>query len=388
MSTWTAEALVDDIFSRRWSFLPGPACEAADVRENLSRRVMAGGLTREEEVLMLSTLPKDAEGLWLEPLDKGLSGSKVFQAKYRLGGRSSKPFVMKVGPRLKIEREAKALAELVAPAILGIVPPVVRVGDGLSLVVQEMAALSESLNLESLRARVRRSDDGPGLVRRVFQQRLWPWYERGDVERQAFTMRQLFEWHLTKAPEFGVNFPPPWPDLFQVVEVVTGHGWGQVEMAVSEALNMVSTLPVSVVHGDLHAQNVLVDELGNCWPIDFGWTRDGSSPLLDLVMLECSLKFLVLPRRSDVRALLPAEQCLAGFDRTVVPAGTPYGDEIERVFSAVEAVRAVAVEDLRISEEACRAGLVLMTYSLASHPGLNTPYVLSSLQIQSGRIVG
>ncbi len=378
------DALVADIVDNRRSFLPGPLCDAAAIRVNVTRPVLAGGLSNVESVLLLSCLPAGSEAIELQEMDKGLSGSKVYQARVRRAGRVSKPFVVKIGPFSKIEREASALNELVAPTLLGIAPPVFRAWGDLGLVAQELATLSEHSVLESLRTRVRRTDDGPKLVHRILHDRLGAWY-RASSSTESLPLAQLLAPYLRHSPTFGEAFPPRWDDLLAYVEEETGAPWTYVEPAVSEALAREVTLPITITHGDLHTQNIVVDDNDECWPIDFGWTRDDSSAVVDLTMLECSLKFLALPMRADVRTLIHQERALACFEAPPPPGLTPYRDEVERVFNTVAAVRDYAFDSLGVPPNDYLAALLLITFSLATHPGLNTPYLLLSLQLLAER---
>lgn len=378
------DALVGDILDNRRSFLPGPPCDAAAIRANLVRPVLVGGLSEVETFLVLSCLPAESEAVELQEMDKGLSGSKVYQARVRRARRLSKPFVLKIGPLPKIAREASALSELVAPTLLGIAPPVFRAWGDLGLVAQELATLSENSILESLRTRVRRTDDGPRLVHRILNDRLGVWY-LAPSSAQSHSLRELLAPYLSRSPSFDDGFPPRWDELLAFVEEEAGAPWANVEPAVSAALNREVMLPMTIVHGDLHTQNVVVDDHDECWPIDFGWTRDNSSAVVDLTMLECSLKFLTLPMRADVRTLLRQEKALACLDDPPPPGLTPYRDEVERVFRTVAAVRQHAFGSLSISQDDYLAALLLMTFSLTTHPGLNTPYMLLSLQLLAER---
>lgn len=381
MDPWI-EHIVDDAFDNGSGFLPGKRPTRADVLHNLGKPILMGDLDEEESALLLSALPANAERFTLVPLDKGLSGSKVFQARYERKARSrSKAFVMKVGPIAKIEREAEALNEIVAPTILQIGQPIVRRGRTKALLVQSLAALSERSKLESLRNRVRAGDDGPELVERVLRDRLGPWYQPPEPTSRDFVLGNLFEPYLGKGPEFGKTFPPEWDDLFEWVENDTSCRWDCVRPSVGEAARTTALLRETIVHGDLHTQNILIDG-HECWPIDFGWTSENSSPLVDLAMLECSLKFLAVPRRCDLRPLLAVEKALARFETALPNVGrTPYGTEVDRVFRTVQAVRRFGLDDLAIPVDVYRLGLLLMTFALASHGGLNTPYVVASLQI-------
>lgn len=380
-----ADTLLRDIFDNHRTFLPGPRCDRQQVLDNFGTPVLYGGLDLEETMLLQSMLPAETTRLWIQPLDKGLSEAKAFQVRYRADDIDSKPYVVKLGPLRKIDREARAVNELVATTILGIGQAVTRRGEKLGLVAQDFASLSEGSKLHSLRERVTDADDGPELLSRLLHERLGPWYE-GRSTVKPFIFRDLFQNYLTKAPDLNDGFPPPWEQLFDFIATSYGCSWDNVAAAIDLSLEYSESLPATVIHGDLHTQNVLVDDLGNCWPIDFAWTRRDSSVLLDLVMLECSLKFLALPARGDLHHLLGIEHSLAAFQTPTPSSHVPYASEINRVVRCVETVREYGL-DRGISEHCYLMGLILMTLAMTTHPGLNTPYVISSLQIMSGRLL-
>lgn len=92
------DTIIADVIQNTRDFLPGPVPVAEDLRANLALPILVGGLDREEAALVLSALPKGAERIYLSPLDKGLSGAKVFSAWYDVSGRRvGKLFVLKVG---------------------------------------------------------------------------------------------------------------------------------------------------------------------------------------------------------------------------------------------------------------------------------------------------
>lgn len=55
---------------------------------------------------------------------------------------------------------------------------------------------------------------------------------------------------------------------------------------------------LSIIHGDLHAGNVLVGPRGDAWLIDFAWSREGHT-LFDWAMLEVSLLVEVVAGRAQ-----------------------------------------------------------------------------------------
>jgi hypothetical protein len=151
---------------------------------------------------------------------------------HEMNGRRFKPFVMKVGPLEKVDREAQAINDIVSQTIMGIGPLVHRRGISKALLVQDLASLSEHSALASLRNCVRTSDEGPGLVGRVLRHRLGPWYQPARQRSRDFVLGTLFAPYLDTGPKVGRDFPPQWDDLFDWVEGDTGCRWANVEPAV------------------------------------------------------------------------------------------------------------------------------------------------------------
>jgi hypothetical protein len=71
---------------------------------------------------------------------------------------------------------------------------------------------------------------------------------------------------------------------------------------IDDLLRSKRKLPVSVVHGDLHPSNVVIDSQGDPHLIDFSWCAKGSHILKDFLVMECSIRFLMLPKHLGAEA--------------------------------------------------------------------------------------
>lgn len=379
-------SIVDDVFEHHRGFLPGIPCVRSDVYKHLRSSIRLDGLSSEEALLILSIMPRNAVQIWLQEMDKGLSGSKVFKTRYSDdGGRFSKQFVVKVGDISKIDREADAVERLCAPYLPGIEFPVRRRGIRLGLIAQELRGLSVHAEVESLRFWIRENTGGGEMISRLLRERLWPWYEHAyEVPLAPVQARRLFEPYISKISSAEI-FPENWSDLRRWVEGVSGIRWNEPLERVASLGAEIVAVPLSISHGDLHSQNILVDASSReCWPIDFAWCRDDSSLVVDLVMLECSLKYLAFPMRAELREILGIDwQLMNSYREVRVSRNMPYGNEVRNALEGVFEIRRFA-EELNISFEDYRRCLCLMTFAHSTHPGLNRPLVLGATQMLLG----
>jgi hypothetical protein len=177
-------------------------------------------------------------------------------------------------------------------------------------------------------------------------------------------------------------YPLNWDSLKSIVEQLTGSEWNNPKTIITKLKRAKVESRSAIVHGDLHSQNILVDQHGEPWPIDFAWCREKSTPLLDFTMLECSLKFLGIPQRADLHDLITLDSYLV---KEAIPephiGRIPYADLIGNVMKSILAVRRIAIEDHKITFSDYLKALCLMTYCHSTHPKLNRPLVLASLQM-------
>jgi CheY-like chemotaxis protein len=105
----------------------------------------------------------------------------------------------------------------------------------------------------------------------------------------------------------------------------------------------VALVHTCVTHGDLHSRNVLIDERGQAWIIDFYRTGEGHL-LRDLIELETDVKFALLGA-TDLPVLLKFEVALLAARRLGDTLSSPdfsTRPELEKAFAVIAYLRGIA----------------------------------------------
>jgi nicotinamidase-related amidase len=320
--------------------------------------VLAPGLTLEgEERRLVEYLFRDCREVTLAPLGGGFSGSRVFRtSSVDQGGRTQIPFVVKIDTHTKVARERVAVESV--ESMLGAASP--RMAEQVDLAtIGAIKYQFATMHAGAVTTLKRRFADAPdaaaaaalidGLIARVLQ-RL---YQQPSLERV-----QLFE-HYSYRPEYVVGI------LERVTAQSEAAGEGRLripglagtfshpaafyrrlpELLCEDAVEA----PCVMVHGDLNLANVLIDDLGNTWVIDYFWTRVAHA-FMDIAKLENDVKFLMLPllddaalgRALDYERLLLALPSLAA--PPVLPDDLAQDLALAKAHAAIARLRALAGE--------------------------------------------
>ena len=122
----------------------------------------------------------------------------------------------------------------------------------------------------------------------------------------------------------------------------------------------------SIIHGDLHLRNIMVDEYANPWLIDFGLTREGHL-LFDFIKLETYVRMMELGRSRDAFTFaeyIEAERGLAARLDGAAPHPAPQNAELAKAFAVIATVRDLAADFLLTAGDFGEYRDALFTYSL------------------------
>jgi len=235
----------------------------------------------------------------LVPLTGGFSGTLVFRVNARDSrGRSMMPLVMKLGSWPVIEAEIRGYTDHVKRYIQNNATQVIeteRIGEYGGILYNFVGIRGPESKIFSLEDFYlsRTPDEILPVFDALFRVVLMGWY--GEPKKKEIALYQEYNrfWKYEDIRAYAASRFGATPDQ-EEIDLPFGLGRSTnplwfVETVMPERLSWIFPVYESSVHGDLNMKNVLMDETGNLWLIDFAETRY-SHILRDIVKLEAVLK--------------------------------------------------------------------------------------------------
>ena len=301
----------------------------------------------EEERALVSYLFRNSRRVTLARLGGGFSGSRVYRTRSEDGaGRTEVQYVVKVDTHARIAQErvgVESVESLLGPAS----PTVADYVDGPSLgaVKYGFASMNDS-ETRTLLARLRAAG-GPDEVRRLFAGVLRV-LERLHQAPQPERL-QLFR-HFTYRPEYA-------EDTLARARTVAGDPddprvralerfYARLDEFLDEEPCEVA---VSLIHGDLNLANLLLDDAGNTWLIDYFWTRPG--PLLqDVLKLSNDVRFIAFAADDASGRRETALEALEGYLTRAL--GGPLDERVRRIAALRYAAHSLSFDECDAAQKA------------------------------------
>lgn len=360
-------------------------------------------ISKEDKDLILKLSPA-SEIFYLAPLDKGLSGSITLLAKWYLPNteKETKFHVLKIGKAEKLKAELEAINKIAAPLIKNFPNANIEYSnDGKRAVLcQEFIGNENGIN-KSLKQFIEDTEDVnkiEAIINSLYKEEIKKWIPskvKGEQSRDVrknkrkITYREIFQEWIEKGEKNG--------GLQNAAKAI---GEGFINKSLFEhfgiKLNTIQSFLTSTyqdkisikkgpVHGDLHSQNVVLDQADKICLIDFGWTNVRWQAI-DFIWLECSLKFVVCTPYIRIEDFVMIENVLNDYWDN--EANIPYakiqslyhGYEISKIVKGIATIRENA-RDFKVinNHKEYLKGLVIMTSSLSTFPQLNRGNLFHSL---------
>ncbi|MBM4379743.1 MAG: isochorismatase family protein [Deltaproteobacteria bacterium] len=347
----------------------------------------------DEERRVLGHLYRECRQLELHPLGGGFSGARVFRvASVDQLGHAQAPSVAKLGPTRLIGKERTAFEKVQgvlgnsAPSVQGFVDAGAAAGIRYSYASMRQGRIR---TLKSLFEKGAPTADIVRVVRHVFDDVFAPFFAASRYERLP-----LFEHYGFARTELSLDGPRLVPQL-----QFAGHVRANVkaiaggDAAAGEVLRHadgsaswnpcrfyefflpVARIPwsdshyVCTVHGDLNGANVLMDDVGNVWVIDFFHTGPGHV-WKDLVKLESDLLYLFTPLRdeAELREALRISHALREVEdlRAPLPESLPglEAPALQRAWTVLRELRLLGAERTREDRNPWQLDVALLRYAV------------------------
>lgn len=304
---------------------------------------------------LFGKLFQDADRVFLSKLKPGLAGAAVVRAQpsYAAGGMG-RSYVVKVGRRDKVETESDQYQENVKRFL-----PANTVGQMGVAYSRHLGGLLYSF-AENERSVLQEMDEfyqgaAPEEIieslHGLFKDTCHNWYDarvrdRSDLPQLYYDALQLDAKKLISRIQVVVPHLDPQAETFRFTPdsppVLNPIAW--LNRHRDECV-----LPVyqCITHGDLTGRNVMVDETGKCWLIDF-YRTEKSHILRDFVILETDIKYRLLAGMKTLD-FLKLEKALLDADRSGLPPelGPEAGQDVLKAAKVVHELRRMAYEFAR-----------------------------------------
>ena len=314
----------------------------------------------DEERRLVEHLYRECRSVRLAPIGGGYSGSRVFGSfpVDRLG-RHEIPFVTKIDRHDRIARERVAVEGV--ENLLGANAP--RLADYVDLetrgAIKYHFASMQAGQVRTLQ-RAFREAEGPAAARGLFDRvcdrllrRLYqgPGLDRLDLFEYYGYQARYAESTLARVAELGEVRGET--VRVEGLDELLPHPGRFYRLLHERGRREPEEVACCVVHGDLNLANVLLDDAGNTWLIDYYWTRQGHA-LDDVAKLENDLKFIMVPLEDD-KALargFALERHLVGQEDLLEPLPDPPSGLLDdlalaKTYAAVARLRELGAELLR-----------------------------------------
>lgn len=335
--------------------------------------------------------------VFLAPMDKGLSGSNVWQARWQLPDLSlSKLHVFKIGPIKKLDVEERAIVDIAS--VIDINFPLARLyridGADKALLRQEFAGDANGQTF-SLRNYIRQPlynatpDKITSIIDRLYVGRMRAWhYGPRNADAVPQSIHSAVPWWRSKIDLPRVADAIGFKSLDAELRGIHGLSIDNLVEGVEKTIQSDRKICVGPVHGDLHATNVNLDSRLDIYLIDFGNTMY-TWRAIDFVILEAAIKFVAAPAHAPLTNLL---QCEREIDRApslpAFSAGMLYGTELEKILAAATAIRRHCIESkAETNLDNYRAGLICVSAAFTSIEWwVNRRFLFHSIAYQLNRM--
>jgi thiamine kinase-like enzyme len=350
-------------------------------------------ITNEEEKILKKLFKDAGPVLGYKVLKGGKSGAKVFEVRPKkiYGDKNTRRYIAKISPRdvdRKLKREITRFYKHIRDFGFGSYEGFDESTFTYDGIRYSYASKDGIKNSSSLAEVITNPDhkfhlQGSEIVDYLFNKNeLFTLWQNETLKKITTTSSELYEEYLNKEKIYKVcrnilninedDFKKT--SFFENCEKVLAYRFDTNE---------------KVCHGDLHSENVFIDDGMDQYLIDFGYT-DVKHALIDYVTLECSLKFKHIPFYVELYHLVDFENSLFNAE-SFLPTWTyvsPRAD-INYILDSIKKIRQCSLP--AILHPAARTeyfiALFCLSFRQISYSDLNQQYAFKASEALAENIV-
>lgn len=323
-------------------------------------------------------LHRGSKKVLLSPISGGFSGSLVFRASVTdRSDRRQMPFVMKLGPWSMISDEIRGYSDHVERYIQNSSTRLIqhcRIGEYGGILYNFVGIDSPASTLTSLEDYYLQSspEKAEAAFDHLFRVVLKTWY--GQPVRQEIPLYRQYQdppgYEFSREyaiSQFGVNASDPDIDLpFNLGK--SANPLHFIESVVPTRISRLIPAYTAPQHGDLNLKNVLLDQDGNMWLIDFSDTRV-SHNLRDIAKMETVIRTEMISYTSDdeVKQMAGWDLCfldIKGLSDIPPLPGSDLPEDREKAFRVIRKLRYYADHVTVLDDNGDQYLLALLWYTL------------------------
>jgi len=266
----------------------------------------------------LKTLNKTGDTIRIEPFKRyGFSGAVILLVHFTQKG--GVPFILKIHDKKSIEREYEAIQELNAyyTDTSSIKKPIYGTTKG--VLIYNYFSSDGKLDSKTFEDLIYtdKVDETYALeiLNTLYFKNINTAYS--ELKTQKVNWLQNYEWYLRKyESENTINIAL---NLKGDIEHVVLNNYKFINpILFLKKLDFDEKLNLGPIHGDLHANNIVISEANKPHLIDFAWaTKKKHHVLIDFTLMECSLRFALLPKYLCNELVISLDKKLSCFSNPI-----------------------------------------------------------------------
>lgn len=313
---------------------------------------MPSPVPRAELKYIFQKLFWSAEEIWITPLTPGYSGAGVFMVIPDHCLTLARPVIVKIGLKEKIQVEEKNYNEFVKWFIGSMRSTVLMASaysDSLGGIVYSLIGNPMDGGIISFENYYNNNgiEKVEAGVKKLFNDTCMSWYQRiairlDDIvevykKELSIDLDNISDYYQDLFPVFSANHRITYPGI-------THNFIDPVRWISTHSLRFAVPTSSCITHGDFNKNNIIFDNGGDPWLIDFMLTKR-SCALRDFIRLETTIKFEILDGNINPLSYFNFEKALAENDTppSIFSNVTTEQDKLEKAFRTIRIIRDLAV---------------------------------------------